>query len=200
MSRLMVPYPNWLMIFVFACITICSSCETPDIPSGNSDINSEISDNPSGDEKPDKFSSVTDAMYQFQIGRYDTLLYVCGYVVGVVKGNSIKKALFDLPVDVETNVLLADDPMERNYINCLPVRLEKGTEIREDVNLKLHPENKGRQIVVIAYIEKYFSVAGIRDPIEYAWIDSPSSETDSIPLHLSYPSFKEEEQMILGGR
>lgn len=194
-------FAKWAVV---VCMISVSACETPTIPTKGEDSTT-------GPEKPvlpeepsegdrETYSTVSDAQNVFESGLYDSLMYVKAYVVGAVGGNSIKKAVFTLPTDIETNVLLADNPGETDYHRCLPVRLEKGTNAREELNLSFHPENKGKCIVIGAFIEKYFSVAGIRNPLVYAWMDGEKPLPDEIPETLEYPTFDEAEAVIQGGR
>lgn len=101
--------------------------------------------------------------------------WVVGYIVGYVNGTKLteKSAVFAAG-NKETNILIADTPLETDYTNCVPVQLSSGTSYkaaREALNLKIHPENIGRKVKLLGIAEKYMGCAGIKNTREYKFIE-----------------------------
>ena len=92
--------------------------------------------------------------------------YVCGYIVGYIKGQSIQRATFAAG-DVATNIVLADSPDETNPDRCIAVQLTTSSNLskstREALNLATHPENLGRQVTLYGNIDKYMGTLGIKN-------------------------------------
>ncbi|MBM7539844.1 5'-nucleotidase C-terminal domain-containing protein [Amphibacillus cookii] len=88
---------------------------------------------------------------------------VQGYIVGTMTGN------FDGPF-VNTNMMLADSPDERNMDHILPVQLPNN-DIRADLNLVDHPDNLGKHIQITGDLANYFSVPGLRSPTSYRFVE-----------------------------
>lgn len=94
-----------------------------------------------------------------------------GYIVGFVDGNALEAgARFGTTNAVNTNFLLAATPTETNVANCIPVGIKAGT-IRDEISLQKNPEALGRYIAVYGTHEIYFSVAGLKNVAEYAWLE-----------------------------
>ncbi len=94
--------------------------------------------------------------------------FVKGYIVGSVKAGvtSITSADdidFSPPFTSATNVLVADEAGETNFMNCVVVNLPAGTSLRGDVNLQNNPDNKGKWLNVKGTLRSYFGIAGLRD-------------------------------------
>ncbi|HPR57850.1 MAG TPA: DUF5689 domain-containing protein [Bacteroidales bacterium] len=94
--------------------------------------------------------------------------WVKGYIVGAVKSGITSISTNDdidyaPPFTLATNVLIADDPEENNYQNCLIVNLPAGSPLRSDVNLMDNPDNLGKWLSVNGTLRTYFGTAGLRD-------------------------------------
>ncbi len=94
--------------------------------------------------------------------------WVEGYIVGSVKAgtsavNSSADIDFNAPFSSATNVLLADNENETNYMNCVIVNLPAGTPLRSEVNLLDNPDNFKKKLKVTGVLRTYFGVAGLRD-------------------------------------
>lgn len=94
--------------------------------------------------------------------------WIKGFIVGSVKSgvSSITSAddiHFTGPFTSATNVLLADNANETNYLNCVIVNLPAGKPLRTDVNLMDNPANLGKWLKVTGVLRSYFGVAGLRD-------------------------------------
>ena len=94
--------------------------------------------------------------------------WVKGFIVGSVKTGvtSIESSAdihFEPPFTSSTNVLLADDSLETNYMNCVIVNLPSGKPLRSQVNLLDNPDNLGKWLNVTGTLRTYFGAAGLRD-------------------------------------
>lgn len=103
--------------------------------------------------------------------------YVQGYIVGWVDGQAIDtNSKFTVPASSTTNLLLAASSSETNPSYCIPVQLPSG-DIRNALNLSMHPENLGHEVVLGGSNEKYFRVSGLKNTFYYAWVgDAPVSD------------------------
>ena len=119
-------------------------------------------------------------VYQVSLGSVNanvndgTTVWVRGYIVGFVDtnvGNVLKaeSANFTVPATVATNILLAADPDERNWENCIPVQLPSGN-VRTALNLQANPDNQGREVCILGVSgSKYCSAYGLRSASDYNW-------------------------------
>ncbi len=92
--------------------------------------------------------------------------FVKGFIVGSVKSGvtSITSADdidFSPPFTSATNVLIADEAGETNFMNCVVVNLPEGTSLHSDVNLQDNPDNKGKWLNVKGTLKSYFGIAGL---------------------------------------
>ena len=93
--------------------------------------------------------------------------WVRGYIVGVCTGKGRVMFADSLSVgDITTdgNVVLADSIGEGSKEKIIVVQLPKGC-IRDDVNLKEHPENLFRRLTVNGKLCPYNSLPGIRETL-----------------------------------
>lgn len=93
-------------------------------------------------------------------------LWVKGYVVGSVKGNvttitSNSDIIFGKDAEFPTTVVIAENPNETNYKNCMVVELQPNTLIQEDVNLVDNPGVYGKLLYVKGSLEEYLGISGI---------------------------------------
>lgn len=103
-------------------------------------------------------------------------VFTKGYIVGFINGNSINKAIFGaIECTVETNILLADSPDEADYNKCIAVQLSTSSNntknVREALNLKNHPENIGKCVMLFGNVEKYMGQMGIKNTRYYEFIE-----------------------------
>lgn len=100
---------------------------------------------------------------------------VCGYIVGYIKGSSMSNTIFAAG-DVETNIVLADVPTERDYNNCIPVQLTTSSPhslgTRKALNLSTHPENLGKKVIVLGNITTYMRTLGIKNARDYEILEN----------------------------
>ena len=99
-----------------------------------------------------------------------TPAYVSGYIVGYLSGNSLNTARFDDKSEKEEAVILiADDLLENDYTNCLPVQLPSG-DFRSALSIFVNQGATYRQQLLLkGSIEKYFGVCGIKSPSYASW-------------------------------
>ena len=64
---------------------------------------------------------------------YET--WVAGYIVGSCTGTTISSASFSSEKASNSNILIADAPGVTDVDVCMPVELEKGSHLRDDLNL-----------------------------------------------------------------
>lgn len=110
-------------------------------------------------------------------------VYVRGYIVGYIQGTSLKSnATFGVPPAApNSNMLLADSPLETDYVNCLPVRLEtNGDDFRALLNLYDHPEYYKQRVLISGALETYFKVNGLKTIWSVSFITAETTETDSL--------------------
>ncbi len=100
--------------------------------------------------------------------------WVTGYIVGCLEG-SVSKALFGLPTETNTNIIIADAADCKDVDLCIPVELPKGT-VRSGLNLVDNPTNLGKKVILKCNIEKYFSIAGLKGASEYVLEGSSAIE------------------------
>lgn len=110
----------------------------------------------------------------------NTSAWVKGYIVGCVKNGvgvfeDPSQALFS-NFDSSTNVFLADNANETNYLKCVCVKLNDPTApagMRDAVNLLNNPDNKGKVLNVEGTLRAMFTnLPGIRDITNYKLKDS----------------------------
>lgn len=134
-------------------------------------------------ESEEKAYSVAEAQAAYVDGQKQSV-WVKGYIVGYVDGGSLEDgSRFDLTSGKvsASNILLADSKEETDYKKCIPVQLKSGTDFRSAVNLIDNPQNLGKELVLQASLEKYFLVAGLKDPVTEYYLDGESGTVDPTP-------------------
>ena len=113
-------------------------------------------------------------------------VWTMGYIVGWADMSSVyyingETARFTAPATLATNILLADNPGEKDWTKCIGVQLPSGT-VRNALNLQNNPQNLGKQVMIKGDIAKYSGVAGIRSASDYKMDGSGSGgDTPSTP-------------------
>ncbi len=102
----------------------------------------------------------------------ETQKFVKGYIVGIVKNgvstyNTPEDAIFSGTFDSSTNVFIADSADETDPKKCINVKLNDNPSavptMRNLVNLKDHPENKGKILTVEGDLKAaYTNLFGMR--------------------------------------
>lgn len=102
--------------------------------------------------------------------------WVTGYIIGWVNvdisnANLALAADFTLPAGVNTNIMIASDPNEKDPANIATVQLPSG-DVRKALNLQDHPENLGAQVTIYGTVgNKYCGQYGVRTVTDYVWGD-----------------------------
>ena len=107
--------------------------------------------------------TVTEALAAYVDGKQIPAI-VTGYIVGAMNSEGYVAEFGTTTVD--TNILLSDNVDETDEANCIIVQLPQG-EIREKLNLVDNPENYKKKLRITGSIEKYFKVAGLKNPTDY---------------------------------
>lgn len=87
--------------------------------------------------------------------------YVKAYIVGSANGSMDKIQTSDFSGDI--NIVIADQQNEADKSKLVPVQLPSGA-IRTEWGLKANPGKLGKQVLIQANLENYFSVPGLKSP------------------------------------
>lgn len=114
---------------------------------------------------------VTTAMQQEGITS-QPLCKVKGYIVGYVSGNDVSSTSFTSNGAKETNIVLADSPLETDHTKCIAVQLSTSSSYkatRDALNLKAHPDNLGKCVTILGTLEKYMGRLGLKNSSSYSF-------------------------------
>lgn len=151
-----------------------------DVDSGEEPVPYELE----GEGTLEKPYTVADVQYLInQEDRPTEAVWVTGYIMGAAKStmnNVVKEQSEDLQA---TNIVLAEDANEESNAKMIPVQLsankDQSKDIRSQINLVDHFDYLGKQIWVLGKIEKYFSVAGVKDVTDYS-LDGESTGVNAV--------------------
>ena len=173
---------------------------------GNTPEQPEQPEQPEEPETPETLEcTVAEAIAAFVAGETKPAI-VKGYIVGTINGQVYTEGcVFSGTAESKTNLLLADNPDETDYNNCMPVQLPSGA-VRDALNLVDHPENYGHQVALTGSIEKYFGVAGLKNVKEYSFVgDAPEQpeqpeqpEEPETPEQPEQPETPETPEIVVG--
>lgn len=129
---------------------------------------------PRTDEEPPhnkgtKTNPYTVAEAQANQGKTD--VWVEGFIVGSFTGTSMGSFTPDISEASNSNLALADNQNETETSRIIPVQLPAGS-IRNALNLRDNPENKNVKVMIKGELGAYFSAPGLRNPREYALMES----------------------------
>ncbi|MCF0219257.1 MAG: hypothetical protein HUK14_05700 [Muribaculaceae bacterium] len=96
-----------------------------------------------------------------------TTSWVEGYIVGYVAGNTMSAAVFGIPADRASNIIIADSPAETDPSKCVPVELKTKTDIRAALNLMDNPGVLGSKVMIQGSLQAYMGTHGIKAPKSY---------------------------------
>lgn len=102
----------------------------------------------------------TPADVQYFSGKVEGKAWVKGEISGFYNNN---KYFAGTEGAVASNLVISAG--ETN----VPVALPSGSQVRTDLNLKDNATNLGKTVWVYGTIEKYFSVAGVKNVTDYSW-------------------------------
>lgn len=117
-------------------------------------------------------------VYQVINGYNNTSLDECwvhGYIVGTVNTSDATgyvlndvTADFTVPTSVNSNLMLAYTPDEKDWRNCMTVQIQD--DVRNALNLKDHPKNLGKEVCIRGSLdEKYFGAYALKSTTAYNW-------------------------------
>ena len=114
--------------------------------------------------------------------------YIVGYVNGSTAGDAGENCVFDVAEEMKTNILIANDPYETDYMKCLAVQLPSN-DIRTALNLVDNPDNLNKKVVIKGSLEKYLGIAAIKEIVIGELVEVPSytlsvGETEWATLYL----------------
>ena len=136
--------------------------------SGGGDDSGGDDDDNGGDTPSDKdYISVAD-LADIPTDRY---VAVRAYIVGYVKGSSIKGTVFGADGAVASNIAVADSPDETDYNRCAPVQLPTNSDVRYFLNLQDNPENLGKEVVLFGNKTTYFRTNGIKPCMDFMYAE-----------------------------
>ncbi|MCG8411384.1 MAG: DUF5689 domain-containing protein [Bacteroidales bacterium] len=109
--------------------------------------------------------------------------WVRGYIVGVAQAGKKETVFdFDAPFSSNSNILIADNPQERNSNNVLIVQLPSSSSaVRTALNLQDNAANKGKQVSVRGTLISYFNQPGMKSTFGCIIDGNEHGETDDIP-------------------
>lgn len=97
------------------------------------------------------------------------LAWVKAYIVGYIPQSTgddgpsytISDVMFSTDGAPATNIVIADNPTEKDINNCMAVQLPSG-DVRSALNLADHPENIGKEIMLYGTMERYYGGSGVK--------------------------------------
>ena len=108
-----------------------------------------------------------------------TAAWVTGYIVGSVPSGGLAASEF-VPGAAgasTTNIFIANNPDETDYLKCVPVQLPSGA-VRTALNLSANPGLYQAKVSIYGTLEKYFGVSGLKNASDYT-IDSEGTGGDN---------------------
>ena len=144
-----------------------------------------------GDGSKEKPYSYNDVMTLYNDAQASEPVWVEGFIVGSANG-SLAKAAFTADDEniVASNFLLAATADVNDVNNCIPVALPAGSDARKAINLLDNPGNLGKQVKIYGTIEKYFSVAGVKNVSDYV-LDGQEPGPVELPEYTSIAEAKQ---------
>lgn len=155
---------------IFLCSLLLSflslfgtSCEKLELPEPTTEKPSDDkTDPPSGETDPPDETKNALSVAQLDEVPDGTDVTVAGYIVGYIRGNTIKNLVFGSAEAVASNVVIADRTDAAVATECAPLQLPAGSNVRNGLNLSDHPENLHRFVLVTGKKDTYFRTAGIK--------------------------------------
>ena len=92
--------------------------------------------------------------------------YVKGYIIGAATSGKGGPKLIE---SSGTNIMLAESMDETDVAKMIPVQLPQGA-VRDALNLKDNPENKGKLVAVMGDLTAYFSAPALKNVKEYKFL------------------------------
>lgn len=132
----------------------------------------------------------TPADVQYFSGKVEGKAWVKGEISGFFNNNAF--------VAGTEGAIASNLALSAGDIN-VPVALPSGSQVRTDLNLKDNATNLGKTVWVYGTIEKYFSVAGVKNVTDYSW-DGESTLTGINSLEAAPANTKADVIYSIDGR
>ncbi|MCH5219995.1 MAG: hypothetical protein J1F20_05430 [Muribaculaceae bacterium] len=100
--------------------------------------------------------------------------WVVGYIVGSSPGMSASDFVPGADGASGTNIFIANNPDETDYMKCVPVQLPTGA-VRTALNLASNPGLVGAKVTLYGTLEKYFGQSGLKNVSDYVLDDNAGS-------------------------
>lgn len=131
------------------------------------------------------------------------LAWVKAYIVGYIPQSTgdggpsytISNVVFNTDGAPATNIVIADNPAEKDINNCMAVQLPSG-DVRSALNLADHPENIGKEIMLYGTMTSYYGGSGVKS-VTAAILDG--QEIGDMPKEPAEAIFSETFAESLGG-
>ena len=131
------------------------------------------------------------------------LAWVKAYIVGYIPQSTgddgpsytISDVMFSTDGAPATNIVIADNPNEKDINNCMAVQLPSG-DVRSALNLADHPENIGKEIMLYGTMTSYYGGSGVKS-VTAAILDG--QEIGDMPEEPAEAIFSETFAESLGG-
>ena len=96
-------------------------------------------------------------------------VWIKGYIVGYIDGNSATGFNPDVPRDtIQTEIVIADSEDETEITNCVAVQLPTGA-VREALDLFTNPGNFSKVVWLQGKLQKYFGMAGMKSTSAFSF-------------------------------
>lgn len=173
-----------IAIALFATLIMCS-CEKLDTQQANSTATEEaVNDQASVYHISDFINGEVTENFADDNGIVIKGVWLEGYIVGYISGTSIKSAVFSSG-DKKSNIILAENPMIKNASKCVPIQLSVSpnacNEVRNALNLSDNPKRLGTKVRVYGDIQKYMSVAGLKNVKKYVELPDDFDYDNYVP-------------------
>ena len=147
------------------CVITAKTAETSAFQASSAQLNIKVMIL-QGDGTKENPYTIADVKLLYDENQPSEPVWITGYIVGCVNGTMAKPAwTSDSENVVATNFIISDDAETEDVADCIPMELAKG-ELRDNYNLKDHPENFGQQMKAYGVITKYFSISGFKNVTE----------------------------------
>ena len=105
--------------------------------------------------------------------------WVKGFIVGTIStGGTENTYVFSQNADINTNIIISSNIDASSAAETVPVQLPVGA-VRDGLNLVDHSENYKQEVLLYGTLDKYFSVAGVKN-VSYAEINGTSFGTEPL--------------------
>lgn len=190
-------FPFLLLALLLACGKIELESEVPD-NKGNND---------KGNDKTEQQNGDVYSVATLSQATEDSLVQVKGYIVGYIKGTTIKNAQFTAEDAVASNLIIADAVSETDYTNCAAIQLKNNTHVREAFNLQDNPQQLHALVLFTGYkVAQYCYSVGLKPAIDAELVSDDEDNGDDgkdpeepIPDADAFPTLNTEESDVFEG-